>query len=192
MSALTRSVEDYLAMRRSLGYVLRQEGRLLTDFIAYLEARGATHVTIEAALGWATAPAQASPTWWAKRLAVVRGFAAYLKTIDERTEVPPHGLLPGRACRTTPYLFTAAQITALMAAARGLACLLRAATFEALIGLMAVTGLRTGEAMALDRADVDLAAGVLTIWRSKLGKSREILLHETNTAALAEYATRRD
>lgn len=192
MSALTRSVENYLAMRRAVGYALPQEGRLLTDFITYLESRGATHVTIEAALEWATAPAQASPTWWAKRLAVVRGFAAYLQTIDERTEVPPHGLLPSRACRTTPYLFSAAQITALMAAARGLACPLRAATFQALIGLMAVTGLRTGEAMALDRADVDLAAGVLTIWRSKLGKSREVLLHETTTAALAEYATRRD
>ena len=192
MSALARSAEDYLTIRRSVGYALQQEGRMLASFVDYLERRGATHVTIEAALAWATAPEQASSTWWAKRLAVVRGFAAHLKTIEEDTEVPPNGLLPSRTCRTTPYLFSPAQITALMAAARSLTSPLRAATFETLIGLMAVTGLRTGEAMALDRADVDLDQGVLTIWRSKLGKSREVLLHESTTGALAEYAGRRD
>ena len=179
-------------MRRSVGYALRQEGHMLASFVEYLERRGATHVTIEAALGWASAPAHASPTWWAKRLAVVRGFAAYLKTVEEDTEVPPKGLLSSRASRTTPYLFTPEQITALMVAARALTCPLRAATFEALIGLMAVTGLRTGEAMALDRADVDLAQGMLTIWRSKLGKSRQVPLHQTTTAALARYAALRD
>ena len=192
MSALARSVQDYLAMRRSVGYALRQEGRMLADFVGYCEHRGITGVTIEAALGWASAPAQASPTWWAKRLAVVRGFAAHLKTIQEDTEVPPKGLLPSRAVRTTPYLFSAAEITALMAAARGLPSPLRALTFETLIGLMALTGLRTGEAMALNRADVDLAEGVLTIWRSKLGKSHQIPLHQTTTAALGTYAQRRD
>lgn len=179
-------------MRRSVGYALRQEGRMLASFAEYLERRGITRVTIEAAIEWATAPAHASPTWWAKRLAVVRGFAAYLKTVEEDTEVPPKGLLPSRASRTTPYLFSPEQIIALMAAARALTCPLRAATFEALIGLMALTGLRTGEAMALNRADVDLAQGMLTIWRSKLGKSRQVPLHQTTTTALARYAALRD
>ena len=192
MSALARSAQDYLEMRRSVGYVLRQEGRMLADFVGYCERRGITRVTTEATLGWATEPAAASSTWWAKRLGVVRGFAAHLKTLQEDTEVPPRGLLPGRASRMTPYLFSPAQITALMAAAHALAHPLRAASFEALIGLMAITGLRTGEAMALDRADVDLDEGVLTIWRSKLGKSRQVPLHQTTTAALAAYAARRD
>jgi integrase/recombinase XerD len=192
MSALRRSVEDYLAMRRAVGYALRQEGRMLLSFVGYLERRGIARVTIQAALEWATEPAHASPTWWAKRLAVVRGFAAYLKTVGEDTEVPSRGLGPSRPSRTTPYLFSPAQIAAIMAAARRLASPLRAATFEALIGLMAVTGLRTGQAMALDRADVDLGEGALTVWRSKLGKSRQIPLHETTVAALTSYAARRD
>lgn len=164
MSALARSAQDYLEMRRSVGYVLRQEGHLLADFVGYCEGRGITRVTTEAALGWATKPSSASSTWWAKRLGVVRGFAAHLKTVEADTEIPPNGLLLGRASRMTPYLFSPAQITALMAAAHALAHPLRAASFEALIGLMAITGLRTGEAMALDRADVDLEEGMLMIW----------------------------
>jgi integrase/recombinase XerD len=192
MSTFSRSAEEYLAMRRGVGYALVQEGRMLASFVEYMERRDITRLTLQAALGWATEPRHASPTWWAKRLSVVRGFASYLQTIDEDTEVPPKGLLASRSSRRTPYLFSPAQIAALMAAARGLACPLRAATFETLIGLMAVTGLRTGEAMALDRADVDLTEGVLTVWRSKLSKSRQIPLHESTVAALARYAARRD
>lgn len=192
MSALARAAQDYLAMRRGVGYTLAQEGRMLASFVDYLEDRGIAQVTVEAALGWATEPAGASPTWWAKRLTVVRGFAAYLATIEQDTEVPPKGLLPSGASRATPYLFSPAQITALMAGARRLRSPLRAATFEALIGLLAVTGLRTGEAMALDRTDVDLAEGALTIWRSKLGKSRHVPLHHSATTALGRYAVRRD
>ncbi|MGH3693969.1 MAG: tyrosine-type recombinase/integrase [Pseudonocardiaceae bacterium] len=192
MSVLTGAAQEYLAMRRSVGYALRHEDRMLAQFVGYCEHRGITRITTEAALGWATEPAHASPSWWARRLAVIRGFAAYLKTVEQDTEVPPQGLLSRRACRRTPYLFSPAEITALMTTARGLAHPLRAASFEALIGLMAITGLRTGEAMALDRADVDLNAGMLTIWRSKLGKSRQVPLHETTTAALATYAARRD
>jgi integrase/recombinase XerD len=192
MSTLRGSVEDYLTLRRSVGYALRQEGRMLTSFVDHLEARGLAQVTVQAALGWARQPEQASPAWWARRLAVVRGFAAYLKTIDEATEVPPAGLLPRRSSRPTPYLYSPAEIAALMAAASRLASPPRAATFETLIGLMAVTGLRTGEAMNLDRPDVDLAEGVLTVRCSKLGKSRLVQLHATTTAALARYAARRD
>ena len=191
MSTLARSAQDYLAMRRGVGYALRQEGRLLADFVGYCEGRGITRVTTEAALGWATQPSAASPTWWATRLGVVRGFAAHLQTVEADTEVPPKGLLPRRASRTTPYLFSPTEITALIAAARALAHPLRAASFETLIGLMAVTGLRTGEALALDRADVDLAEGMLTIRRSKLGKSRQLPLHATTTTVLAAYAARR-
>ena len=192
MTGLDRAVEDYLALRRSLGYQLRQESRLLASLVGCLQARGLDRVTVGAAVGWATQPTAASPAWHARRLAAVRGFAAYLATINPASEVIPRGLLPGRAARTTPYLYSLAQIQALMAAARRLACPLRAATFETFIGLMAATGLRTGEAMALNRADADLGEGVLTVRCSKLGKSRQVPLHATTTAALAGYAARRD
>ncbi len=192
MSTLSRSAEEYLAVRRGVGYALHQEGRMLASFVAELERHGATRVTIEAALAWATAPAGASPTWWAKRLGVVRGFARYLQTLDGATEVPPTGLLANRTQRTTPYLYSPEQIAALMGAARRLPTPLRAATFETLIGLMAATGLRTGEAMNLDLDDVDLDDGVLIVRRSKLSKSRLIPLHPTTTAALAGYVRRRE
>ena len=192
MNALDRAVEDYLALRRSPGYALRQEARLLASFAGYLRAHGLDLVTVRAAVGWATQPEPASPAWHAKRLSAVRGFASYLATIDQASEVLPRGLLPGRASRSTPYLYSPPQIQALMAAAGRLACPLRAATFETFIGLMAATGLRTGEAMALDRADVDPGEGTVTIWRSKLGKSRLVPLHPATTAALACYAGRRD
>jgi integrase/recombinase XerD len=149
-------------------------------------------VTVEAALAWATAPRDASPTWWAKRLTVVRGFARYLQSLDVTTEVPPPNLLANRPSRTTPYLYAQAEVVALMEAASRLPTPLRAATFETFIGLMAATGLRTGEAMRLDRDDVDLEDGVLVVRNSKHGKSRLVPLHDTTTAALRHYARRRD
>jgi integrase len=192
VTGLDRAVDDYLALRRSLGYQLRQESRLLASLAGYLQARGLDRVTVGAAVGWATQPQAASPAWHARRLAAVRGFAAYLATINPASEVVPRGLLPGRTSRTTPYLYSPAQIQALMAVACRLACPLRAATFETFIGLMAATGLRTGEAMALNRADADLDDGALTVRCSKLGKSRLVPVHPTTTAALAGYAARRD
>ena len=146
-------------MRRGVGYALRQEGRLLADFVGYCQRRGITRVTTEAALAWATPAQRGEPAWWATRLAVVRGFAAHLQTVEAAPKSPRRTCCPAGASRTTPYLFSPTEITALIAAARALAHPLRAASFETLIGLMAVTGLRTGEAMALDRADVDLDRG---------------------------------
>jgi integrase/recombinase XerD len=192
VNTVDRAVQDYLTLRRSLGYKMRQEARLLASLAGYLHSRGLDRVTVAAALGWATQPQSASPAWHAKRLAAVRSFAAYLATIDPASQTIPPGLLPGRASRTAPHLYPPAQIQELMAAATRLSCPLRAATFETFIGLMAATGLRTGEAMALDRADAGLSNGTLVIWRSKLGKSRLVPLHPTTTAALASYASRRD
>ena len=123
---------------------------------------------------------------------MVRGFARHLHVIDPGHEVPPPGLLPGRSHRATPYLYSDADIAALMAAARGFRSPLRAATFETLVGLLAVTGLRIGEALRLDRDDVDLVEGVLTIRVTKFGKSREVPLHPSTVDALAAYARKRD
>lgn len=192
MSDLRAALDDYLAIRRALGFKLTRAGLLLADFVSHQEASGTDTITIDAALAWATLPPHGSPDWWGYRLSAVRTFARHLHAIDPRHEVPPPGLLPARTRRATPYLFSDADIAALMTAARALRSPLRAVTFETLVGLLAVAGLRIGEALRLDRDDVDLIAGVLTIRLSKFGKSREVPIHASTVDALATYARRRD
>jgi integrase/recombinase XerD len=193
MSALREHLADYLALRRSLGYKLARVGQMLPGFVSYLEAAGAATVTTGHALAWATAPGGADPTWWRKRLAAVRGFARYLAPLVPGTEVPPRGLLPGPLSRrAVPYLYSGAEITALMTAAADIRPPLRAATYQTLIGLLAITGIRAGEAIGLDRGDLDAGQGLLTIRDGKFGKSRQIPLHTSVLQALAGYAQLRD
>lgn len=192
MSDLHAELDRYLVIRRSLGFKLARAELLLTDFIGYLEANGTDTITTDNAFAWASRPAGASSDWWSARLSVVRAFARHLHVIDPVHEVPPAGLLPARTHRATPYLYSDAQIAGLMGAARQFRSRLRAATFETLIGVLAVTGLRIGEALRLDRDDVDLADGVLHIRDTKFGKSRDVPLHLSTVAALATYAARRD
>ncbi len=192
MSHLSSHIEDYLAMRRALGFKLAKEGRLLRDFVAFAEAAGAGTVTTDLAVGWAIMPQNASPVWAAQRLTMVRGFANYLQAVDPATQVPPAGVLPARTRRVTPYIYSDAEVAALMTAARMLRNPLRAATFETLIGLLAVTGMRGSEAMALDRGDLDTAAGLLTVRATKFRKSRQLPLQVTTLEALAGYQATRD
>lgn len=191
-STLSTRTDEYLALRRSLGFKLFTGGRLLESFVAYLDEQGLTTVTIEAALGWATAPSGASRSWHAQRLGVVRGFAKYLQIFDTSCEVPPPELLVSPTHRTRPYLYSEAEVVALMHAARALGPELRAATYEAVIGLLAVTGMRGGEVIRLDRKDVDLDAGVVTVVSSKLDRTRLVPLHSSTVEALDAYARRRE
>lgn len=191
MSPLRRALADYLAVRRSLGYKLARPEKLLGQFITYLEGAGAQTVTTGHALAWATLPG-GNQSWHALRLSTVRGFAAYLRTIDPLAEMPPPDLVPWRPCRATPYLYSGADIAALIAAAASLRFPLRVATYQTLIGLLAVTGMRVGEAISLDRSDLDLADGVLTVRESKFGKSRLVPLHPTTADALRCYLRLRD
>ena len=156
MSPLRQALAGYLQVRRALGYKLARPEKLLGQFITYLEAAGATTITTEHALAWATLPA-GDASWHASRMSAVRGFATYLHTIDPSAEVPPADLIPWRPRRATPYLYSDADITALIAAAARLRFPLRTATYQTLIGLLAVTGMRVGEAIRLDRPDADLA-----------------------------------
>ena len=156
MSPLRQALADYLAVRRSLGYKLARPEKLLGQFITYLEDAGADgHHRACAGLGDA---ARRDPSWHALRLSAVRGFATYLRTIDPAAEVPPADLIPSRPRRATPYLYSDADIAALIAAAASLRFPLRVATYQTLIGLLAVTGMRVGEAIRLDHTDLDLAA----------------------------------
>jgi integrase len=191
MTDLRAALADYLALRRSLGYKLERPARLLAEFVSYLEQRGAGRVSVELALDWASL-SNGESRWPAQRLGMVRGFARYLQALDPAAEVPPRGLLPGAEHRPAPYLYSPADITALMAAARGFGSPLRAATLETLIGLLAVTGLRVAEVLRLDRGDVDFDRRLLMVRSSKLGKSRLVPLHPSTIKALQTYLARRD
>ena len=192
MSGLAQRVEEYLAIRRCLGYKLVGEGQLLASFVAYADQAGAGAVTTDLAVAWARRPASTSDVYLARRLRAVRGFARWLKTLDPAIEVPPSDLLAYRKYRPTPLLYSDADVASLMAAARELSPPLRGATFETLIGLLAATGLRVGEAMRLDRSDVDWASSVLVVRDSKFAKSREVLVHQSTLEALRIYGRCRD
>ena len=179
MSTLAAAAHDYLRVRRALGYKLDRQGRQLLQFIAYLDRAGATTVTIEHAIGWATLPADATGGYWSDRLSVVRQFARYLQTIDPACEVPAKRLLPYRRERPIPFLFTSAEIERVMRAARQLRGELHAATTQTLIGLMAVTGIRVGEAIGLGRDDIDHRGQLIRVIDGKFGKSREVAVHQT-------------
>jgi integrase/recombinase XerD len=192
MSGLSGAVACYLATRRTLGFRLEGAGRHLEQFTAFAEAAGADTVTTELALQWATLPAGRSRAWHAQRLSAVRGFARWLHTTDPRAQIPPAGLLPGRTRRAVPYLYSEADITALAGAASQLNPAWKAMTMQTLIGLLFATGIRLGEALSLERGDLNPDAGVLTIRQAKFRKPRQLPLHPSAMAALAGYAARRD
>lgn len=192
MSPLRQALADYLAVRRALGYQLKRAEKLLAQFLTYLEDRGEERLRTETALAWATLPTGAHRSWWASRLSLVRGFAAHLRALDPATEVPPADLLPWRPRRATPYLYSDMDVAALTAAAATLRTAHRVATYQTLVGLLAVTGMRVGEAIALDRGDFDSIHGLLVVRQGKFGKSRELPLHPSTVDALRDYLRRRD
>jgi integrase/recombinase XerD len=146
------------------------------SFVDFLEQAGAERITTKLALTWARLPVTAHPHRWRQRLGIARGFARYVATLDPASEVPSTDLLPARRPRVAPYIYSPAQISALMAAAGTLTPSLRAASHRTVIGLMATTGLRLGEALGLDRVDVDLQDGALHV-RARQTKQREVPLH---------------
>jgi integrase len=194
MSELYAALEEYLSVRRALGVKLRLPGRLLERFVGFAEREGAAAITTDLALRWATQPADAQPAQWANRLGMVRRFAQYRSAADPRTEVPPPDLLPFRTQRPPPYLYSDEEVSRLLEAARQLPAVtgLRPHTYATLFGLYAVTGMRTNEPLHLDREDVDLTQGVLTVRGTKFGKSRYVPIHSSTRAVLQAYAERRD
>lgn len=190
---LDQALTDYLMLRRAMGFKLDRAQKLLTQFVRWLDDQGINTITTACAMDWATLPAGASPWWWQLRMSAVRGFVTYLHTRDPRVEVPPPGLIRGGPHRATPYLYSTADIIALITAAGRLPRPLRATTYQTLIGLLAVTGMRVGEAIGLDRDDLDTTHdGVLTIRTGKFGKARLLPLHPSTVAALRGYLRSRD
>jgi integrase/recombinase XerD len=191
MSGLGEAVACYLATRRALGFRLEGTGRLLEQFAAFAEAAGQDTVTTGLALRWATLPASRSRAWHAERLSAARGFARWLHALDPQAQVPPAGLLPGSTRRAVPYLYSEADVIALMAAAGRLNPPWKAITMQTLTGLLFATGVRLGEALSLEHGDLDPAAGLLTIRQAKFRKPRQLPLHPSAVTALAGYAARR-
>lgn len=193
-NTLREAIQDYLAMRRGLGFKLRDAGAGLLDFVSFLERQQASHITIPLALQWAQQSSSARPAEWARRLSHVRGFARHWSATDPRTEIPPWGLLPHRPRRARPYLYTDEEIRRLLQAAQQLAppTGLRRWTYYTLFGLLAVTGLRISEALALQDADLNGKEALLTIRRTKFGKSRLVPLHASTQKTLWDYQGRRD
>lgn len=194
MSALHDALTEYLQTRRVLGTQLRWPESSLRKFVDFVEAAGDEFVTTEAAVRWALQSVGVQRATHARRLQIVRGFAVWLQATDPRTQVPPHRLLPARMRRPTPHIYSDCEIAGLMAAAGQLRSKsgLRHTTFQTLLGLLAATGLRPGEAVALDVSDVDLIGGVIAVRESKLGKSRLVPVEDTARVALAAYANFRD
>lgn len=196
MTTLRAAVRAYLAMRRDLGFHLRETGRLLLQFVAFMEQHRATTITTRLALAWAQQPQTVQPAEWARRLSMVRTFARYRHAFDPRTEIPPDGLLPYRPKRARPYLYSDEEIRRLVRAARTMPYRykrggLRPWVYSCLFGLLSVSGLRLGDARNLELHDVDLQAAVLTIRGAKFGKTRLVPLHPSARKALADYLRRR-
>jgi integrase/recombinase XerD len=196
MNTLRQDLQHYLSMRRGLGFQLREAGKGLADFVGFLEERKARYITRELALAWAQQPQKVQPAEWARRLGFVRGFARYRSATDARTEIPAQGLLPFRAKRARPYIYSDAEIRSLLRATLDMPYRfeggkLRPWMFHCLFGLLSVAGLRIGEARNLELQDVDLKAAVLTIRGAKFGKTRLVPLHASTCRVLADYIARR-
>ena len=192
MISLRKAVQDYLQMRRNLGFKLRDARKGLFDFVGYMERQRARHITQALALDWAQQPSNVQPAHWARRLAYVRGFALYRSATDPRTQIPAQGLLPFQPKRARPYLYSDAEVRNLLSEALKIRyCYesgkLRPLVYYCLFGLLSVTGLRVSEAQNLQVQDVDLKEAVLTIRCAKFGKTRLVPLHSSTCKVLADY-----
>jgi integrase len=194
MVNLAEHLDEYLRLRRALGHQLADAARLLPHFVSYLEEIGASHITVDNALAWVTQPeGSLSSSIWMHRMIAVRGFARHMSGIDPAHQVPPLGLVSFRRHWRQPYIYSDAEVVALMAAVPSIIPTpLRAATQATMIGLLATTGMRVGEAIALGRADLDWGEEVITVRNTKFDKSREVPIEPSTTEALRAYAELRD
>ncbi len=194
MSELRKSLEEYLSIRRKLGFKLQRAGKLLHDFVLFADTQGVSFITVELALRWATQSKDCQTAWSAARLGIVRGFAQYQSAIDPRTQIPSQELLPYRYYRRPPYIYSNDEVIRLLKAAQQLQSPLgfRAAAYSSVLGLLAVSGMRISEPIGLNHKDVDLMHGIITVHQSRFGKSRLVPIHSSTKEALRKYEILRD
>lgn len=191
MTTMQVHLEEYLRLRRALGFQLAWPGHMLPRFVSWLEATGSETITTEAAITWARLSTSTHPVTLSHRLGTVRAFARYLRTIDPATEIPPTGLF-GKQQRIVPYIYSSEEIARLLHAAGQLHPPLRAATCEALLGLLGCSGMRVGEALGLARDDVNFPDALVRVRHAKFDRERLVPLHPSAVEALRGYASRRD
>ncbi len=194
MKSLSQAAQEYISLRRSLGYKLIDAASLLKDFGSFMEREGASYITAKLALQWAMEPKNVLPAQWSSRLSVVRRFAQYAKAMDLRNEVPPCGLLPYKYQRCNPYIYRDEEVLRLLQACTSLTFGngLRRHTYYTAFGLLAVTGMRISEVTALSRENVDLTQGIISVRETKFAKTRLLPLHDSTLQVLREYARLRD
>jgi integrase/recombinase XerD len=194
LKTLKMHLDHYLRLRRQLGYKLVVAGMLLRNFVRFAEQEGAKQINTKLALRWARLPSGITQTQKANRLGLVRRFAQYVSTLEPGTEVPVQKLIPYQFRRQDPYPYSEENVVRLVAAARHIdpANEIKVPTLGTLFGLLAVTGMRVGEAMALEREEVNFSQGMLTLHHAKGNKSRLIPLHLSTLQALQQYARLRD
>lgn len=194
MKSLQDHLRQYVAARRTLGTQLREPAKTLSGFIRFLSRNKSKFITIPLALEWSQQSKNVQPATWARKLSMVRQFAHWLSVIEPRHQVPPPRLLNVRHRRNKPHIYSDQEIARLMAEAAALKSPqgMKGLTLGTLIGLLAATGLRPGEAGALENQDVDFEAGVLVIRESKFGKSRLVPVDKSVVRALGKYARERN
>ena len=196
MNTLRQAIHEYLALRRGLGFKLREAGNGLLDFAGFMERHHASYITEELAVAWAQQSSDVQPAQWAARLGYIRAFARHRSATDSRTQIPRQGILPFQPKRARPYLYSHAEIQSLLCAALNMRYryergALRPWIYYCLFGLLSVSGLRLGEARNLELQDIDLKAKVLTIRGTKFGKNRLVPLHASTCKVLADYMVKR-
>lgn len=193
MTTLSQRLADYLAVRRSLGFDLTFDERILRVFTTFADREATDHITVDLFQRWKAAYGHANDNTWSHRLCRVRAFASWLKGYDDRTEVPPPGLISAKWQRPRPYIYSDEEVSTLVSRAATLRSRygLRGWTSSTLLGLIAVTGLRINEALQLNDDDVDLDAGVVTVKRGKNGKGRLVPLAPSTVKRLAAYRAER-
>jgi len=194
MKTLGHHLRNYLTLRRQLGFKFYVEASYLRSFVGFAREQGVKFISTDLALQWATLPGNITQKQRAKRLGVVRGFAQYLRAFEPRTEVLSAKLIPARSFRPKPYLYKEGQVNQLIMAARQIdpGHKIKGLTLSTLLGLLAVTGMRVGEALALERTDVDFTEALVTLRFSKGNKTRLVPLHPSTTQALEQYSRTRD
>lgn len=192
MCSLKKHLANYLALRRSLGYKLEESEILLDNFINFLEIKCSRTITVKLATEWALLPQNVQPSRLSKRLSVVRLFSRYLTAYIPETQVPDTALLQARTKRAEPYFYSGQEIEKILnACLSGQSKGLRHLTYYTFFGLLAVTGCRIGELINLSANDVNLKTGIITIRKSKFGKSRYLPISSSTRDKLVAYSKRR-
>ena len=194
MKSLQQILNEYINLRRALGFKLCQTEILLRNFLSFLKQQEQEFITIDMALDWATKPQNVQYAHWAKRLSVVRLFTEYCSAIDSRIEIPPKNLLPYQYNRKKPYIYSDQEVVNLIESAKKLnsSVGLRPYTYSVLFGLLSVTGMRVKEVTEVNNEDIDLKEGIIIIQETKFRKSRIVRIHDSTGKILKQYIAKGD